>query len=409
MITRFLHPQISEALEDTPVIMISGARQTGKSTFCRQLQESGVFTGDYVTLDDPTVLSAAQKDPMGFLLDMGDHLIIDEVQRAPDLFLSLKKLIDENRNRRVILTGSADVMLSPKVADSLAGRIETHKIWPLSVDEIKGKPSNFLSTLLNSEKRFKSIETPWGELIELIKRGGYPEMLHRTSDIRRTKWLNSYLDSILQKDIRSLANIEGLTKIPKILNLLETRVGSTLNMSDISRLAGVKNTSTQRYIALLEQVFLIVKIPAWTPNAEGQFVKSPKIFLNDTGLLSSMNNKGDNLLTDRTQAGHILENFIVMEIIKQIGWHPYPLKLMHFSKHKGAEVDLVIEDHKKQLYAIEIKSKASLKQDDFKGLSALSELAGKRFKRGIVLYTGKEATSGFGEELSAVPINNLWE
>lgn len=159
MIKRFLHPQISEALEDTPVIMISGARQTGKSTFCKQLQENGVFNGDYVTLDDPTLLNAAHNDPLGFLLDLGDNVIIDEVQRAPDLFLSLKKLIDQDRKRRVILTGSAEVMLSPKVADSLAGRIETHKIWPLSVDEIKGKPSDFLSTLLNPEKRFKST---WG-------------------------------------------------------------------------------------------------------------------------------------------------------------------------------------------------------------------------------------------------------
>jgi len=255
MIKRFLHPQISEALEDTPVIMISGARQMGKSTFCRQLQENGVFNGDYVTLDDPTLLDAALEDPLGFLLDKGVHLIINEVQRAPELFLSLKKLIDEDRKRRIILIGSTEVMLNPKVADSLAGRIETHKIWPLSVDEIKAKPSQFLSTLLNPEKRFKSIKTPWEELIELIRRGGYPEILQRTSNIRRIKWLNSYLDSILQKDIRSLANIEGLTQIPKILNLLGTRVGSTLNMSDISRLAGIKNSTIQRYITLLEQVF----------------------------------------------------------------------------------------------------------------------------------------------------------
>ncbi|HLV64070.1 ATP-binding protein [Galbibacter sp.] len=389
--------------------MISGARQTGKSTFCQQLQKEGVFNGDYLTLDDPTLLSAAQKDPMGFLLDMGDNVIIDEIQRAPELFLSLKKLIDENRNRRVILTGSAEVILSPKVADSLAGRIETNNIWPFSVDEIKGKPSNFLPILLDLEKRFKSIQTPWEELIELIKRGGYPEMLHRDSDIRRIKWFNSYLDSILQKDIRSLANIEGLAQIPKILNLLGSRVGSTLNMSDISRIAGIKNTTTQRYLTLLEQVFLIVKIPAWTPDAEGQFVKSPKIFLNDTGLLCSMTNERENLLTNRTQAGHLLENFIAMEIVKQISWHPYPLKLMHFSKHKGAEVDLVIEDHRKQLYGVEIKSKASLKQEDFKGLSALAKLAGKRFKRGIVLYTGTETAGGFGENLSAVPLANLWQ
>ncbi|MDD3972281.1 MAG: DUF4143 domain-containing protein, partial [Clostridia bacterium] len=196
---------------------------------------------------------------------------------------------------------------------------------------------------------------------------------------------------------------------PRILNLLSVRVGSTINMSDIARLTGIKNSSFQRYMALLEQVFMIVKIPAWTPNTEGQFVKSPKIFLNDTGLLCQLENSGDDLLQDRTQAGHFVENFVAMEILKQISWFNDPLKLMHFSMHKGAEVDLVIEDQKKMIYGIEIKSKTSLKPDDFKGLKKLAQLAGNKFKKGILLYTGEHVLSGFGgKNLQAVPINNVW-
>lgn len=410
MYKRFLYPQVAEALQDTPVILVSGARQTGKSTFCRQLREEGIIAGEYVTMDDPAVLAAAKADPMGFLLNMGDQLIIDEVQRVPELFLSLKKLTDDNRQRRVLLTGSSDVMMMPTVADSLAGRMELHKLWPLSVDEINKKPSSFLRNLILEGGNFQSGKADWNKLISLIKRGGYPEVVNRETEKRRAKWLQEYLTAILQKDIRNLANIDGLVQIPKILNLISVRVGSTVNMSDIARLAGIKNTSFQRYMALLEQVFLIIKIPAWTPNSEGQYVKSPKYFMNDTGLLCQIKGGDENLPADRTKAGSLLENFVALEIIKQISWFEQPLKLMHFSMHKGAEVDLVIETGKKQLIGIEVKSKASLNNDDFKGLKKLAELAGKRFKKGIVLYTGEHVLGGFGgNDLQAVPIPNLWK
>lgn len=410
MFKRFLCDPVAEALEDTPVLLITGARQTGKSTFCRQLIEDKVFKGPLVTMDDPATLTAARTDPMGFLLNREKHLIIDEVQRVPELFLSLKKLIDEDRkSRRVILTGSSDVRMLPKGADSLAGRLEIHNIWPLSLCEMAGKPSSFLKTLLSEKSKFKTGKWEWKEWMGLIRRGGYPEAVARKSEKRRNKWFDAYLSSIIQKDIRELANIEGLIQLPKILRLLSTRVGSTVNMSDIARLVGVKNTSFQRYIALLEQVFLLVKIPAWTPNAEGRYVKSPKIFLNDTGLLCNLKGDGENLLEDHTAAGSLLENFVVMEIIKQMGWFEEPLSAMHFSMHKGAEVDLVLEDRRKRLYGIEIKSKASLNKTDFKGLKKLAGLAGKKFQKGIVFYMGDQALGGFGgKNLYAVPLINLW-
>ncbi|AYD47789.1 ATP-binding protein [Arachidicoccus soli] len=410
MYERFINPFIKDALKDTPVILISGARQTGKSTLCKQLIEKGIFTGTAVTLDDPTTLAAAKTDPLGFLLSQNKHLIIDEVQRAPEIFLSIKKLVDEDRmQRRYILTGSSEVMALPTLSDSLAGRIEMHHLWPLSQGEIKGAKSNFLDILISENGRFSNTDCSWEALVENMLIGGYPEVLERETEIRRDKWFSSYITAILQKDIKDLANIEGLTQLPNVLQLIAIRAGSTINLSDIARLSGIKNTTLQRYMALLEQVFLINKIPAWTPNAEGKYVKSPKIYINDSGLLSYLRGEGKRLLEDRTTAGLILENFVSMEIIKQITWSDTYLKPYHFSTHKGAEVDIVLEDKYRNLYAIEVKSKASVNEKDFRGLKHFAALTGPKFKKGIVLYSGNQTIGGFGgKNLQAVPISSLW-
>ena len=214
--------------------------------------------------------------------------------------------------------------------------------------------------------------------------------------------------SVLQKDIRELANIEGLIQLPNILQLVATRIGSTINLSDIARLSGVKNTTLQRYMALLEHVFLLIKIPAWTPNPEGRFVKSPKVYLSDSGLLGYLRGEdAESLLENRMIAGAFLENFVVMEIIKQLSWSDQTLTPYHFSIHKGAEVDLVLENRKEQLFGIEIKSAATLKEQDFKGLKYLAALVPNKFQKGIILYRGEQVLR-FGDRLYAVPISNLW-
>lgn len=410
MYRRNITDSIIEALTDTPVILVNGARQTGKSTLCEKIVGEGAFQGKFVTMDDPATLLAAQKDPLGFLEDLGKHVIIDEVQRTPELFLPIKKLVDSDRKgRRIILTGSANVMMLPKVGDSLAGRIEIHNLWPLSQDEIVGNKSNFLHTLIDTNKKFSSSNAAWKDIATKMRVGGYPESIARSSSSRRNKWFSDYITAILQKDIRELANIEGLTEIPNILKLIATRVGSTVNMSDISRLSGVKNTTLKRYVTLLEHIFLIVHVPAWTKNAEGEFVKSSKVYLNDTGLLNHLIGQADDhFLEQRSNAGAYLENFVVMEIIKQLSWSNLYLKPYHFSIHKGSEVDLVLEDRAGGLHGIEIKSAASLHDSDFNGLRRLSKLAGKKFKRGIVLYTGEQYLGGFGDNLQAVPVSAMW-
>ncbi len=415
MYKRYITNSLIEALSDTPVILVNGARQTGKSTLCKSLMENPdlkeVFSEEsMITMDDPTTLEAAKRDPLGFLTDLGKHIVIDEVQRAPELFLSLKKLVDEDRKgRKVILTGSANVMLLPKIGDSLAGRIEINTLWPLSQDEISGTKSLFLETLVKENKPFRYYKTTWREIASMMRLGGYPESLERKSPQRRNKWFNDYLTAILQKDIRDISNIEGINEIPHLLKLIATRVGSTINMSDIGRLAGIRNTTLKRYFTLLESIFMIIKVPAWTKNTEGNLVKSPKVYLNDTGLLNHLIGREDEkFLEQRSNAGAFLENFIVMEIVKQLTWSPLSLKPYHFSIHKGSEVDLILEDKRGDIYGIEIKSASTLQGKDFNGLRRLTQLAGDKFKRGIVLYTGEKYLGGFGNNLQAVPVSSVW-
>jgi predicted AAA+ superfamily ATPase len=221
------------------------------------------------------------------------------------------------------------------------------------------------------------------------------------------RWFESYLRTILQKDIQDLSKIDGLVEIPKILQMIALRVGSTLNMSSLSGQTGVKYSTFKRYLALLHQIFLLVSIPAWTANAEGRLVKSPKIYLNDTGLLSYLmgNLDDEDLYMQRSTAGAVLENYVVMELVKQVSWYPKRLKLFHFSIHQGA--DLVIEQGPKRIYGIEVKTAASVSTSDFNGLRKLKELTKEKFQKGIVFYTGDKAVS-FGDKLQAVPLCALW-
>jgi uncharacterized protein len=410
MYKRYLTEKIATSLAEAPVILLNGARQVGKSTLCKSLIEEGIFQATYLTMDDPVLLGAAASDPMGFLLDQPDLLIIDEIQRVPELFISLKKLIDDDRQkRRVILSGSANVLALPKLADSLAGRMEIYDLWPLSQDEIRGEKSNFLDVLLSPNDRFQDVATEWKEIAETLSKGGYPESLSRKTFERRVDWFESYVRSILQKDIHELTKIEGLREIPDILRMIALRVGSTLNMTSISGQVGVKHTTFRRYLTLLQNIFLLTQLPAWTTNVEGRFVKSPKIYINDTGLLSYLMGDLDNddLYARRNTAGSALENFVVMEIVKQATWHRKRLKLFHFSIHQGAEVDIVIEQGPMRVYGIEVKSAATVSKENFKGLKKLKELSKDRFQKGIILYTGNKAVS-FGQDLKAVPLAALW-
>lgn len=409
MYARHIQAPVIEALRDTSVIVINGARQTGKSTFCQQLIKDQLFHAQYVTFDDPTALAAAHVDPGAFIEGLPLQVVLDEVQRVPGLFLTIKRFVDRDRKgRRFILTGSTDVMTLPKMSESLAGRSEVHHLWPLSQGEIRRCQSNFLKTLTTEPSLFTTLPVSWDSMVKMMCVGGYPETLGRSSEARREKWFQSYINAILQKDIRELANIEGLVEIPHVLELIAGRVGGLVNLSDISRISGIPHSTLQRYYALLQHVFLVVHLPAWTPNFEGRVIKAPKVFLNDTGLLCHLRGESfESLRKDRNGAGSILENFVVMEIIKQLSWSELSLKPYHFRTHKGQKVDIVLESRKKQLYGIEIKTSSSVESKDFKGLRHLRDMQPKKFVKGIVLYAGDQMVQ-FQDNLYAVPVSALW-
>jgi predicted AAA+ superfamily ATPase len=293
MYKRSIRTQLLAALEDTPVVFLNGARQTGKSTLVREIAEVE-HPARYITFDDPTVLSAARHDPAGFLGGMDGSVIIDEVQLAPHIFPVLKLLVDRQRRPgRFLLTGSANILLVPRVAESLAGRMEILTLWPLSEAEIEGSDENMIDLLFAKEFSLPHAVDRTGrsagdraDLIARLTRGGYPEVVGRRNEERRRSWFSSYLTTILQRDVREMANIEGLTELPRVLALLATRASSLMNLADISRNIDIPQTTLRRYMTLLETTFLLVPVPAWSANLGKRMVKASKLAMSDTGLLT---------------------------------------------------------------------------------------------------------------------------
>lgn len=409
MIRRHITSALRAALADTPVILLTGARQTGKSTLVQELA-STVHPARYLTLDDATVLAAARTDPAGFIANLAGSVILDEVQRVPDLFLALKRTVDRDRQPgRFLLTGSANVLLLPRVAEALVGRMEILTLWPLSQGEIDGVQENFIDAVFADElPACRGRAEPWPALIERLLRGGYPEVLSRLEASRRQAWFGAYITTLLQRDVRDLAHIEGLTTFPRLLALLAARTAALLNMAELSRSLTMPQSTLKRYLALLETTFLVQPLPAWSGNLSKRLVKAPKLVLSDTGLSASLLGVSqDRLETDRGLAGPLLENFVVMEIRKQLAWSRAQPQPFHFRTQAGQEVDLVLEERSGHLVGIEVKASATVSPRDFNGLRTLAEAVGASFRRGIVLYTGEELLP-FGPQMYALPLSTLW-
>ena len=407
MLARHCAARLRTALADRPVVLLHGARQSGKTTLVRAVSEQ---TGaSYVTLDDLTALAAARGDPAGFLAGFAQPLVLDEVQRAPELLVAIKAAVDRRRTPgRFLLTGSANVLLVPKVAESLAGRMEIVNLWPFSQGEIEGAAEGFIDAAFAEAPPAFGRSPNSGRLTERVLRGGYPEAVTLALPDRRRAWFDAYLMTILQRDVRDLARIEGLAELPRLLALLAARPMAQLNHADLSRGTGLPQSTLKRYFALLETVFLVRLLPPWYANIGKRLVKTPKVLLTDTGLAAHLMGIDDaRLAQDRSLLGGLLESFVAMELVKQVGWSIDPPALHHFRTHEGDEVDLVLERRNGALVGIEVKSAATVSTSDFKGLRALAEAAGRRFRRGFVLYTGTEVVP-FGAGLFALPVEALW-
>jgi predicted AAA+ superfamily ATPase len=417
MIERHLTERICRSLHDAPVVYLQGARQTGKSTLVQSIAEHR-HPAKYYSLDSVAVLSAVENDPEGFVSGLDGPTVIDEVQRVPSLLLAIKAAVDAQRKPgRFLLTGSASVLALPKISDSLVGRMELHTLWPFTQGELESWPETFLEKVFQKTPHFDvppklsgSLNSPKSEaeLLQRVLVGGYPEATVRKDRERRNAWFDSYVTTLLHRDVRDLAHVEKLTEIPRLLQLLASRMASLLNYADIARSLSFSQSTLKRYMALLETVFLIRLLPAWAANIGKRLIKSPKLLFTDTGLLSHVIDLDlKRLQSDRTLLGHLMENFVAMELLKQLGWSKKKCHLYHFRTETGREVDLVLEDPAGQIVGIEVKSTIAVNANDLKGLKALEEIAGKRFLRGIVLHLGSAAVP-FAKNMHAIPVHCLW-
>lgn len=399
-------PDLRQALGDTPVTMLIGPRQSGKSTLAQALV-SRLEDARYVTLDRGIALSAAHDDPAGFLAGGERTMVIDEVQRAPDLLREIKASVDRDRRPgRFVLTGSADVLTLPRVAETLAGRIEVLRLWPLSQGEIEGRRETFLDALLAGEpEALAGVAQPLGkaELSARIAAGGFPEAVARAG-ARRGRWFDSYLDTMLQREVRDIANVAGLTDLPRLMLLLAGRATGLLNYAGIARDLGMPQTTLKRYVALLETAFLVLTVPAWFRNVGKRLVKSPKLILADPGLLAHLLGGGEAL---ERSFGAVLENFVLMEIVKQAGFCVARPAVYHYRTSEGLEVDAVIEPRGGPVCAVEVKAAATLTPRDSRGLRGLAADLGDEFGAGVILHTGTESVR-LAPKIWALPLPALW-
>lgn len=404
---RHLTPRLRAALRDTPAVLIHGPRQCGKTTLAKEVGEKLGYT--YVTFDDDVTRMAATSDPIGFVARLPAKTILDEVQRAPEIFTSIKALIDSRRSAgRFILTGSANVLLVPDLADSLAGRMGILRLHPLSQSELDGQKPRFIQALLRGSMQTELCEPLGRDLTKRIARGGFPAALARKGDSRQRAWYRDYVETHIQRDVRDLSRIRSLDTLPKLMRMAASHTARLVNVSDLSAPFELTRQSIHDHVTLLERVFLIERLPSWHTNQMSRLVKRPKLHLCDTGMACAILGVDVRRLEDdRTLLGSMLETFVLQELRRQSTANADPVEFYHYRDRDDYEVDIVIEGGG-VIAGVEVKAASTIKESDLRGLRKLQTMAGKRFACGVVLYDGS-ATIRFGKSLYAVPIRKVWE
>jgi predicted AAA+ superfamily ATPase len=405
---RFIEKSLAETLSDTPVVLIHGPRQCGKTTLAQRFGKTRGYA--YFSFDDDVAVAAAKADPTGFVSDLPARTILDEIQRVPELFTALKLTVDHDRTPgRFILTGSANTLLVPRLADSLAGRMEILRLHPLAQCELAGKVPSFIDRLFDGDFQTRTHDRLGEDLSARIVSGGYPVALARPTHRRRSAWYRNYIETIIQRDVRDLARIRALDALPRLLELAAGQTAQLLNVSDLASPFQLSRPTIREYVTLLERIFLLDILPPWHSNRTSRLIKTPKVHVGDTGVACSLFGLDTrNLARNREILGHLVETFVFQELRRQASWHGTEIRFHHFRNKDDFEVDIVLERAAHEVAGIEVKASATVANKDFRGLRKLKQVSGERFTTGIILYDG-QISAGFGDRLYAVPIRTLWE
>jgi hypothetical protein len=412
LIARGIEHELRDILSVSRAAAIVGPRQGGKSTLAKQLQAAGVVP-NYFSLDDAALRAAAQADPDGFSLSLARPAVIDEIQRAPELMLAIKQILDRDHTPgQFLLTGSADLVTARVVADALPGRVEYVNLWPLAQAEIAGRRASIIDALLNeSPPQINSAPKGRAASAEVILAGGYPDA--RTRDQRqRTRYFRSYVQSILGRDLPEIGEVRSdPSKLEQLLRLLAARTSGTVNYADLGRELALDDKTVKAHAELLRQLFLVYRLRPFSSNLGSRQVKTPKLLLTDTGMAAALIGVDASRYSAPDQgslAGMLFETFVLMEIVKQATWSTTPVELFFYRDTDKREVDLVIESASGEVVGIEAKAAATATASDARGLRLLRDRLGARFKIGIIVYSG-EHTLPLGERIWAVPISGLWQ
>lgn len=407
MFPRWIEKRLREALADTRVVLLAGPRQSGKTTLAKKVAAD---RSPYLTLDDPTVLSAAHTDPVGFIRNL-KTATIDEIQRAPELVLAIKRAVDDDpQPGRFLLTGSAQLLAIPRVADSLAGRMAIVDLLPLSTGEIQRQEATFLQEVFQGRVPcVPPTSLRMGHaLVAAVLAGGYPEVQWRPTWARQCDWHLDYVRALMERDVHDLAQIEKSRQLPHLLRVLAQHSGQLINYSKIGTPLGLNHVTTQKYASLFTQLYLTDLLPPWSSNQLNRLIKTPKLHFLDSGLLAALRNLSpERIAADRNAFGSLLETFVYAEVRKLVSWAEGRFTLAHYRDKEQNEVDIVIENQHGQTVGLEVKARATVTAADFAGLRKLAETCGQHFTLGLVLYDG-DTVVPFGERLLAAPLSTLW-
>lgn len=408
ILPRGIQHALNEAMKDTPVVCLLGPRQCGKSTLARSLDPARL----YLSLDDGNLLAAALKDPGGFISQFPGNITLDEVQRAPELLLAIKRAVDNKRTPgRFLLTGSANLLQLPHLPDSLAGRMECLYLHPLSEAEKSRAPGDFLTRMLANDWGDSSVREDFmapSSLPGRIVSGGYPEPQGR-GYARARQWHRQYLRAVIDRDVHDVARVRDSAEVARLLEILTYQTGSLLNTSSLSNDLKLDRQTVERYINVLERLFIIRRLPPWFRNSAKRLIKTPKVHLVDSGLAASLSGiSTEDWLIKRDRFGHLLESFVLQQLIAQAGWTDPDLRFWHYRDKDQVEVDVVLTRGSK-VWGVEVKASATLHHSDGNGLRRLAAQAGSDFQMGIVFYDGSTILQLDGSKILAVPLKLLWE